>query len=338
MVSTRSIPLIGIALFAFAAQMACSKAGKTGSKGRLDGPAASATSILPKDTSFVVGLNFDKLKTTRLWEKVGARILANGKGDMDEVKAECGIDFLSDFQSLTLAGDASFDGKKMVLIMKGKWDEDKATSCVVKMAKKKENKTLTIKKEGGITELKPEGTDKSIHLAWIGKDTVVITPGSPDDKTYLAELVARKSSINDNKELMAILSKSSSSATIWGAGTVPSVGPAAQALGALSQEQKPQALYATVEYGKTLDAKVGLRYAALANAKSVRDQLDGQLKEAQGNPMLAGYLKTASVAVQDNDVVLAVAMPEQTLSSLTDMVESQLGMFLMMMGGGMGGM
>lgn len=301
---------------------------------KVEGAAASATSLLPKDTGFIAGLSATKLKESKIWEKYGKMVTDSGKADFDEVRAECGIDVIGELEQIVVAGNEALDEKKFVVLVKGKWEKDKANKCFAVMLKKKQNKDLKFVEEGKLTKYTVEGDPEAAYLAWVAKDTVMFAPGSMTDKTYLEHVTAGTSKLSDNAALTALLKQVDTSATVWGAMVVPKEGKGADLFSGMEGE-KPNSVYFNVHFVKDLKVLAGLRFASDAGAKATSDRLSTEFKAAKENPMLKDYLASLKVEPKGNDAIISLELSEQQVDQLLTMLEQQLGMLLPMMLGGM---
>jgi hypothetical protein len=308
---------------------ACKKTGAGGASGA----AGAVTDILPKDTGFVVGFSVSKLKNTKLWETVSKKAMEDPevKGGMDEMKTECGMDPMAVVDSVMISGSEDMNEDKMLVSLTGSFDEKKVNDCLTKMLKKKENKTVTITKDGAMSVYAVEGEEKKLYAAWLGSSQVVISA----DKTgaYLKDALAKKSSIKDNAMLSGLMKDVDWGALVHGAGIIPNTGEAAGAFGMMGGK-KPDGAYANVHYTKDLDATIGLRFAADADAKATADQINKELEGQKGQPMVGDFLKGVKVSANGKDTVVKVALTEAQINQLISMAE----MFMGGMGGGGGGM
>ncbi|MBI4508077.1 MAG: hypothetical protein HY698_00475 [Deltaproteobacteria bacterium] len=322
MIIAASLALLGAA--------ACSKGGKGGVGGGATLAAASPVTVLPKETGFVVGLSLNKLRGTKLFDKLAAKAKEQEKEKYDELKAKCGVDVFQDFESLTIAGDAKLDEKKLVFLLKGKFDEEKGNKCVQASAEK-EGKKLTIKKDGKLTEYAVEGESESLYAAWLGTGAVLVGP----NKEYVTAVADRKSSLKDNGAFMDLVKQVDQGASAWGVFTAPAGGEPSGPFGELvSDGENAQGLFMTVNYTKDLDAKVGIRYPSDKGAKGIVDKVNQAVTEIKANPMFGGFLTGFKAEVTAKDGLLSLKLTEQQLDMIAGFVESQIPMG--MMGGGMG--
>ena len=117
--------LVALSIVALSAAAGCKKKGE-GKGGALEG-GASGGLVLPADTGFMAGISFAKLRDSKLWafaKEQGAKD-PEFKGVIDEIKADCGIDVWTDIDTISVSGPASMDEKKMLIVVKGKFEEAK---------------------------------------------------------------------------------------------------------------------------------------------------------------------------------------------------------------------
>ncbi len=282
-------------------------------------------STLPKDTGAVIGINVQRFKDSIAWAKLEPLMKAQAGGEMDEIKTKCGIDPMTAIEQVVVAPDSSFSEENTLLLVSGNFEEAKVNECLQKMAKEKENVDLQVEKKGALTVYKEAGKDDAAYAAWLGKGSVLVSPGSRDG-AFLEKVLGGKEKLSANKDLAALLDKVNKGATLWGAGTIPEGGA-----DGMPFEQKPKAAYGSVDLTKALDAKIGLVFADEAAAKAAVTQLQGELDKAKAEPMMGQYLKNLKVEASGADAIITLKMSEEEVEQLFGMMMSFLPM---MMGGG----
>ena len=144
----------------------------------------------------------------------------------------------------------------------------------------------------------------------------------------------KASSVKENKDFVALLNSTDTSSSVWGAYQVP----AADAQSAMQNinpggTQKLLGAYGSLQLAKDLNATFGLRLDS--DPKPVADKINAKLEEGrkQAPPQFADLMKGVTVTSASNDVVIKIALTEQQLDQIVQMV----GQYLPMMMGGMGG-
>src|SRR5215470_5611506 len=167
--------------------------------------AASALDYLPKDTQMVFGFNWSKFKGTKFYDMLVSAVPAEGKKELDDVKASCGIDYLNDFDSVVVGVGPNMDKNKVVVVVKGNWNDDKVAKCATAIGQKK-NKKITVTKDGNISSYATEG-EKTVHVGWVDNMAIVTPSAMEGDKAYLTEVLKKASSVKDNKDFMDLYGK-----------------------------------------------------------------------------------------------------------------------------------
>jgi hypothetical protein len=327
-------------LFAATLVVACDKGGGGTSGGTgnpLTGggaPAATASALdyIPKDTGMVIGFNWSKFKGTKFYDMLVGAVPAEGKKELDDIKASCGIDYLSDFDSVVVGVGPNMDKAKLVIVVKGNWNDDKVGKCATAIGQKK-GKKITVAKEGNISSYATEG-EKTVYVGWADNIAVVTPAAMEGDKTYLTEVLKKASSVKDNKEFMDLYNRTDSAGTMYGA--FQATPEMADSLGkATGGNEKMTGGYFTLKLGSGLDINAALRFAAATDAKSVSDRVNSELDGfKKQNQQAAEFLKNASVATSDKDMVLKLNLDDKQLDQLTQMLKQMAPMLGMMMGGG----
>lgn len=326
----RTTILVAVAALAV---VACSKSKGGLGGGKPTGAAAAALDFLPEDTGFIAGASVKKLTSSKLWEKYGSMLLGQEetKKTLDDLKSGCGLDPLKDIESVLMAGPASMDDTKMVIVVSGKFDEKKITSCVEKMAER-EGKKVSAKTEGKITTYtNPDDASKTIEVAWIKDNTIMLAPeGGPG---YLKSVLEAKSHAKDNKKLYAMVEKVNTSETLWVAMEIPPDGQAAEAFSDIASGHTPTGFWTTVAYQSDLKVDVGLRFADEKAAKEVADKIDKELQQVKKEAEVAEYAKSFNVKRSGSDVQFTGGLSEKQINKLLEQFGGMLPMLLMGLGG-----
>jgi hypothetical protein len=307
-----------------------------GGAGKIAGAAASAMDILPKETGMVVGFSWSSFKESGFYGMLNSALPKESADVLKQVKDTCGIDAMNDLESVIIAGGGNLDQNRMLILVKGKWNEDKLTKCAAAMGPKM-GKNVTTAKEGSITTYTVEG-EQPVHVGWIG-DTMLFTPAAMEgDKTFLSDMLKQKATVKDNKPFMDLLGKCDTSATMWAAVLPPPDSDMSKGLQQITGgQEKLNGAWVSLKLGKSLDAHAGLRTGSDAEAKTVTDKLNAELEGARKNPQAGEYLKNASVSQAGADVNLKLALDEGQMNKLSEQLKQLLPMLGMMMGGAGGG-
>jgi hypothetical protein len=321
--------------------VACDK-GKGGSTGTGGGnpltgggtPTASASPLdyFPKDTGMVFGFNWSKFKGTKFFDMLVAAVPPDGKKELDEVKAACGLDYLNDFDSVLVGMGADMDKSKVVIIVKGNWNEDKVAKCATAVGEKK-GKKITIAKDGNITSYTGEGEPHAVLVGWVDNMAILTAQSAEGDKAYLAEVMKKASSVKDNKDFMDLFGKVDQGGTCYGAllANADMAGSLGKATGG---SEKLAGGYFTLKLGGGLDFNGAGRFGSPDEAKAVAERMNKELDGAKQSPQAGAFLKNASISASDKDMVVKVSLDDQQLDQLIQMIKQMVPMLGMMMGGG----
>ncbi len=333
MTGTRSVRwlLVGVA----ALGLACSKGGGglSGGGGKIEGAASSALDVLPKETGVLVGFSWNSFKQTSFYGMMTSALPKESTDVLQQIKDTCSIDVMNDLESVIIGGGGNLDQSRMLILVKGKWNEDKVTKCAAAIGPKM-GKTVTTAKEGNITTYTVQG-EQPMHVGWVG-DIMVFTPAAAEgDKTYLADMLKQKATVKDNKPFMDLVGKVDTSATMYAAVLPPPDSDMSKGLQQLTGGQEKMAgAWMSLGLTKKLDVAAGVRMTNDAEAKTVADKLTAELEGAKKNPQMGEFLSKASVAQAGTDVNVTLALDEAQVNKLTEMLKQMLPMLGMMMGGG----
>jgi hypothetical protein len=326
--------LVGLA----ALGLACSKGtggvgGVAGGGSKLEGPAASAMDVLPRETGLVFGFSWTSFKQTNFYPMLTSALPKEGADRLAEIKQTCGIDVMNDLESIIVGSGGNLDQSRMLILVKGKWNEDKASKCAAAMGPKM-GKPVATAKDGNITTYTVEG-EQPVHVGWSG-DTMVLTPAAMEgDRTYLADMLKQTATVKDNKPFMDLLGKVDTSATLWAAVLPPPDSDMTTSLQQLTGgTEKVTGGWMSLKLTSRLETFGGVRMASEAEAKTVHDKMAQELEGARKNPQMGEFLKSATVTQAGSDVNLRLTLDEAQMTKLSDMLKQMLPMLGMMLGGG----
>lgn len=324
----RTLMLAVAAAVAIAAP-ACGKDKGGGAKGggKPTGAAATALDVLPADSSLIVGLNVKKLTVSKLWLQFSGSLMEREdvKQVFGEMKTACDLDPARDVEQFVVAAPSLMDQDKLVLLVKGKFDEAKIEKCLkAVVARKEPAEPVEVKKEGKVT-IYTSGDD-ALYVAWVASDTLLI-----GEKEVLTNILESKSKARDNKALAEMMAKVNTDDTLWMAMAVPDSGEFHDNMRQIGQGTAPKGVWMSLAYMKDLSVNAGLRFAKAEDAKKLATSYQAQFDQVKKMPQMGDYLKNASIKNSGNDVVFTAKLSEKQIDSLL----AQLSMMLPMMLGGM---
>ena len=299
---------------------ACKKEGKGGAGGgggggsaKVSGAAASAMGTFPKDTQIIGGISFEKMRKVKGWDpKQITTMLEMQQPEFAAMQKTCGINFLNELDSIVVG--ANIPSKKIIILVKGKFDEAKVTKCVTAMGQEK-GKTIEAKKDGKLTFYGEKDSTDGVYAAWVAGDTVMIAPH--DSKDFLVAGMEGKDSIKGNAVLQDLIGKANSGGVMWGAGQIPK--EMADELAKMANIPAPSGGFGYMDAKSGLELKVGLAFADDAGAKQAADVLGKMVEQYKG--MLAAQMpdiaNAVKVAQSGKDAVLSLSLTEKQVEDLS---------------------
>jgi hypothetical protein len=285
--------------------------------------------MFPADSNLVVGINLAGLRGTKLWTQMWPTIEQQGGEELAEFKATCNIDVGTAVNTITVGGNV--DKKdNMLIAVTTTVPRDQVLKCVPAMAQKK-GKTVEVKEDGKFVSIKEGETTKS--FAWADGSTVVFSAGDADDRPYLEERLAGKDSVTGNQEFMKLVNATDSTATLWIA-FVPPEGGSNPMMGGGAQ---PKAVYASIKLGEGMKMNAGMRYATPEEATKTAEEANKMMEPAKGDATFGKYVNKTKIAAAGNEVTINVDLNQQEFDELVALIQQQLPMLMMMLGGA-GGM
>lgn len=292
-----ALALTAMALVPFTA---CKKDGGGGAAGSSD-----MLSYMPKDSTIVVGLAWSKATKSDLFKKFQDKILAEAKSDIDKMKEKCNIDMIADMGNIVVAVKSTQNPDDIVVGVKGKFDQKKIEECVGKMGGKVEGTVYT------------DEDGEAMNAFWASKDTVLISKGLTADKIKAS---ASGASVKDNKDLMELIGKVDSSATLWIAGTVPA--EAAGMMGPMGTP--PKSAYLSLNVTSGLDAKVGMIFNSEDEAKGLSTMITAGINMGKGQPGMKEILDNVSSEQSGANITIKAKVTGEQLTQLESMAGGML--------------
>lgn len=292
-----AITTLALSALAFAPTSACKK-DKSGGNG-VSGGSADMLGSMPKDSAAVIGISWSKARDSALFKKYEEKLMTGDAADeAAEMKEKCGIDMMADLKTIILAPGKSMqdDEKDVTVAVKGNFDKAKVEACITKMGGTVADGVYT--KDG-----------KPINVYWPSADTIVLSP-----KYSVEQLKAFASaSVKDNAELMALIGKVDSGATIWAAGMVP------PELGAMTggMAKAPTGAYLTLNINSGINATLGGVFESEDDAKGAAGALNMVLPMAK--QQAAGMLDDISSEQSGKSIILKAKISGEQINKLVSM-------------------
>jgi hypothetical protein len=298
-------------------------------EGRVAGLALRALDVMPANLTYLAGVSFAGFRDSKLYARLLTAVRASPRiaALEEKVRQGCGIDVARDVVALVMGGSDLGNPGRALLLLQGTWDEGKVDRCLKEVIAPAQGAALSIKKDGALTEytLVASGVEQRSYAAWLAPDTVLLAPYAAGDRTYLADVLSGKSPLRDDKRLVPLVKSTDTTATVW---LVATAGDpmAADALAELGTPggSRPVGLYVDVALTEGLRGRVGLRYGAERDARTVADQLRRELAEARRSQEGA-LLRDSSVTVRERDIVLGVRLDRAQVDELIRALEPYLG-------------
>ncbi len=231
------------------------------------------------------------------------------KDGLDLIKSKCSIDVTKVISDVTVVMNAKQEGA--VAIGLDGLDQKTVEACLTTLASG-EGKKMKSKKSGAQTVYSIDGEKDQLHLAWIGKDVVVIST-DPMNPKALGKAVGKagKSALN------TIISKAKTDAAVW--------------FGVSFKESLPTGGTATAAHGRVeivgdkLTGTARITTASASEATTFVQQavpeLQKESKKMQSKaPEFASIFSNMTLKADGADVEATTSMPTKVL----DKVISQL--------------
>jgi hypothetical protein len=281
---------------------------------------------LPADAKLVVGVDFAAIQKTGLFAAYYPKLLEKAEAAqlLSTMKDSCKIDPLAAVQAVVVATSGDQQDGAVYIGLSGV-DKAKLSSCVQLAAQNKADKAaadkpaaekaaadkparVSLKQDGNITQIS-NGTDTAF-FGWAGKDVIVVSLHG-QDKASLLKWMGGKGALAKTA-LGKSIARTNTSATVWGAG---------EETKEVEQGVTVKGGYGAVKFANgSVDADVHavMENAAQATkmAASVNKQLDEARQGSQLPPMIAGMLKTVTIAASADEVVIKANVVEKDVMNV----------------------
>lgn len=322
---------LAVASVAFAG---CSKekkdADKTGTESGATGAASSKGSagadilkggfaVLPPTSDVVAGVNVQKVVSSQLFKSVKPMIEQKAGEKLTRFKANCKLDPFTAIESIVLGVEQKNDDN-MVVVAKGVTSAQ-LSECATALAKE-DGKEITVTQEGNITMVAKKDEPDVMHIGWLDDKSLVFAPEKGKDKAHLQALLAGKSGLDTNKEMMDLLGQVDTSAAIWA--VVKNDGS-----GKMDMPVPMQAAYISVSFKGGIQLDAGIRQSSADEAKKTVEMANQQMAGLKSSPF-GKYLSNVKAEAKGSDVIVKVSLSDADLSALMNdpQLKGLMGMFM----------
>jgi hypothetical protein len=284
----------------------------------VSGDIKKALGFLPADSKMVMGLNPGDVMKNAQFKAFLPLIMRQAPAEVTAMKVQCGIDPLTALSGIVVGGnpDADGDDKNMVVVGMG-LERSQFESCAKKLA----TDGTEVKIDGKFTILdRPEGEDDFVSM-WPDDTTMVMSPLSAEALDKLPK------GLQGNAVITEMLRNVDTSGGLWlVVSDMDDMG------------DEVNGAFGTLSFADGLKADVGVRMASADLAKQKVAEAQQQMKGMMGQAGKAGEILQNKLTVKSNDkdILVQLNLTADELRSIMPLVQ-QMGMGMMMGGGGMGG-
>lgn len=273
-------------------------------KPRKEVDSATMLRYLPSFSTFVVGVSWSRVQESELFTKYKDWVLNRADKELKEMK-KCGIDFLTELESVVIAANDINDGDSFVIALKGRFTQKQIEGCY--------------RSQGGtIREGVYTGMGDDINVYWPNANTVIL---SSTQSSKALEENGKTGGLTGNPRIMKLVSKVRPNAALWAAGLIPAGagGPIAnlRKLGAAVPEEG----YFSMVMDSKVSIQIGMVFTDSQTAKGF-DQLFktslASAKLANKPPGITTLLSDVESITSDSTVMLNVQFSEEQLKALSE--------------------
>ncbi len=179
-------------------------------------PHAEPDRLTPADAEMVVTIDVRQLLQTPVVKKHALdpiQVLLKRNDELGQLLTAAGIDPLKDINTLSLStsGNLATTGK-MLAVVRGKFDPDKARTAADEYAKKHPGRLKDVK-EGDLSMWEVASDKKPIFAAFAGKNALVMTLSKEDTAAVVKRAGERPQRLN--KDMQAALDQLKGGESVW---------------------------------------------------------------------------------------------------------------------------
>jgi len=284
-----------------------------------------ALAAMPKDTDFILGLDFAQARKSALWKKYEPEIMKSAGKDLEEFKQLCGFDPLEKLSGMLIGGrGAQFEDATM--FVRG-FEKGPTIECMKKHAAKeaaeKGESEAQVAVDGDYVEMTKPGEDPIRFMFVDDKTMMIIKQGEGTaDKATLAAAAAAKDGegLTSSGAFTALLDKTQTGSTMWfvANGNSPMFAQ-------MPPMMKFKAVFGHVNVGSGIDGEVRMRMGSADDAKGMVTMAKMGMEEAKKMPMGDTIIKGVNISSSGEDAVIKVKFDQQTLENIVKMAMSMRG-------------
>jgi hypothetical protein len=283
------------------------------------GPDYSATladpvGFLPVDSELVLGLDIDSLRKSPLWPQLVGKLATAMGPSLRMFQDKCGFDPMATLHSITMGlKNLKQDVPEGVMVISG-LDRAKLTACIATI-KTKPGTTESIVFDGDVI-LASNSTGSKSAFTFVDASTIVGAIGPAAGKPQLASVLASGAPLHTSPAFAELLKLTDLEASLWTVlnGSSSIFDAAASGIG-----MRPKAVFGSVTLAAGLTMNLRMRLETSAQAQQLQQMASGQIGMARA------MFDKLDITTDNADVVVAVAMNEQQLNNIMQMLLGAVG-------------
>ena len=268
---------------------------------------AQAKRALPEGPVILMGANMATIRKSALYKKYVPDILAKANEVQEGfrlVKDSCGIDVEKAVRDVVIA--MWQDEKGAIFASVRGLTAKKMTSCLKKIALKKDGAALSVNKQGKIYEYSVANDSEKLYLAWLG--SVVVMGTEPTDRKLLERAIGGKGAVVKKGDLKGALKKVKTSAAVW------------MAMGKHKEMASlgVQSFVGSLKLAKKkVDVSMRMEFPDPNQAQTMANMMSQmQAGQAGGGAGAAALMQGLKVSSSGSDVIMSLKMAEADLMSM----------------------
>lgn len=281
-----------------------------------------ALAAMPADSELILGIDFNKLRSSALYKKYEPMLMARIGDDLKEFQATCGFNPIEKAGGLIMGGK----GQQMStasMFVRG-FDQPSAVECLKKheAAQKAAGKAAQLTVDGNYIEFVDDDPSDATRALWIDDQTAMLKRENDQNvgKDALIAAAAAKDGdgLTGSKAFTDLLGRTHTGAGIWFVvkGDAPML--------AMARMIKFKAVYGSIDIGSGIAAEIRMWMPSADEAKTAAADLGKQLGQVKA---VTSALSDVSVKADAEDVVIRIKLSQGQIDELQTLLKG--------LGGGM---
>ncbi len=278
-----------------------------------------ALAAMPKETEFIVGLDFTQLRKSALWKKYEPKLLESAGKELAEFKSKCGFDPLEKLTGVLMGGQLGMgDLGDATMFVRG-FEKGPLIDCLKKMAAEKPEEGKSVVVDGDYVELS-EGGEASLRALFVDDKTLLIIKqgdGTADKAALTAAAAAKDGDgLTSSAAFVKLLDDVKTGSALFFL-----MNGNAKVMQQMPMPFKIKAIFGSVNVGAGLDGEARVRLDSADDANAIVGMYKMGVGELKKTPQ-GKFVDAIKVSAKGSDVLASFKFDQKQLEEMASMADS----------------